>query len=227
MHLLTKTGIERQSFAVPFSLAEVVEAHRFVGREKELEEIHLSLAGDGRRRTVVLHGLGGMGKTQIAVAYARRHRNSYSAIFWFNIQDESLLKQSFAKVAKRILRYHPSAPKLSTTGLEGDLNDVVEAVNAWLSQIDNTRWLAIYDNYDNPKVPGNKDMAAIDIRKFLPDADQGSAIITTRSSQVWLGQCIPLQKLEDVHESIEILSSMSRRDLSAHGKRAPFVPVRY
>jgi hypothetical protein len=138
------------------------------------------------------------------------YRNSYSAIFWFNIQDECLLKQSFTKVVKRILRYHPSAPKLSSNDLEGDLNDVVEPVNAWLSQIDNTRWLAIYDNYDNPKVSGNKDMTAVDIRKFLPDADQGSVIITTRSSQIRLGQCISLQKLEDVHESIEILSSMSR-----------------
>ena len=62
-------------------------------------------------------------------------------------------------------------------------------------------------------------MAAVDIRKFLPDADQGSVIITTRSSQVRLGQCIPLQKLEDVHERIEILSSMSRRDLSTEGTR--------
>ena len=61
--LLTRTGIEPQNFAIPFSMAEVAETQRFVGREKELEAIHLSLAGDGRRRTVVLHGLGGMGKT--------------------------------------------------------------------------------------------------------------------------------------------------------------------
>ena len=227
VRLLTKTGTKPQNFTVPFSLAGVAETHRFVGREKELEEIHRSLDGDGRRRTVVLQGLGGMGKTQLAVAYARRHRNSYSAIFWFNIQDETLLKQSYLKVAKRILQYHPSADRLSGVDLKGDLNDVVEAVNVWLSEVDNTRWLAIYDNYDNPKVRGNTHFAAVDIHMFLPDADQGSVIVTTRSFQVRIGRCIPTQKLADVRESVEILSGMSRRDLSTEGKRSPHVPVRY
>ena len=159
-----------------------------------------------------------MGKTQTAVAYAKRHRNIYSAVFWFNIQDETLLIQSFAKAAKRILRYHPSAPRLSNIDLNGDLNEVVTAVNAWLSEVGNTRWLAIYDNYDNPKVRGNKDAAAVDIGRFLPDADQGTVIVTTRSASVRMGRCIPMRKLTDVHESVEILSSTSRRDLSTEGK---------
>ncbi|KAK5110510.1 hypothetical protein LTR85_001000 [Meristemomyces frigidus] len=184
------------------------------GREKELNEIHASLGSDGSRRTVVLHGLGGIGKTQTAVAYAKRHRSGYSATFWFNIRDDTSVKQSFAKAAKRILQHHPSAYQLSRIDTNGDLDDVVEAVNAWLSEADNTRWLAIYDNYDNPKIRANKDAAAVDISRFLPDASQGSVIITTRSSQVRIGQCIPTQKLTDVVENVEILSSMSRRDLS-------------
>jgi hypothetical protein len=224
---MTRTGTKRQHFALPFSLAGVAEAHQFVGREQELEDIHNSLGGDGRRRTVVLHGLGGMGKTQIAVAYARRHRNSYSAVFWFNIQDETLLKRSFAKVAKRILQYHPSACRLSSIDPNGDLHEVVEAVSAWFSEIGNTRWLAIYDNYDNPKIRSNKDMAAVDISKFLPEADQGSVIITTRSTLVRIGRCIAVRKLTDVHESVGILSSMSRRDLSSKGKRDTNVPVHH
>ena len=219
MFLLTSAGTERQNFAIPFSLAGVAEAPLFVGREKELQDIHDSLGGDGRRRTVVLHGLGGMGKTQTAAVYTRRQRNSYSAVFWLNIQDETLLKQSFAKAAKRILRYHPSAFRLSSVDLNGDLNEVVEAVKAWLSEVGNTRWLAIYDNYDNPKIRGNEDAAAVDIIPFLPDADQGSVIVTTRSSQVRVGQCIPMPKLVNLDESVAILSSMSRRELSTEGKK--------
>ena len=53
----------------------------FVAREKELEEIHAALTGNSRRRTVILYGLGGIGKTQLAIVYARRHKDSYSAIF--------------------------------------------------------------------------------------------------------------------------------------------------
>lgn len=68
-----------------------------------------------------------------------------------------------------------------------------------------------------PKVPGNNDPAAVDIRKFLPDAYQGSVIITTRSSQVKFGRSMQVWKLADAHESVEILSSMSRRVLSVDG----------
>ena len=218
VHLLMIPGSECQKITIPFGLAGVTEAPCFVGREQELESIHSSLAGDGRRRTVILHGLGGIGKTQTAVAYASRHRKSYSAIFWFNIQDETLLKQSFVKAAQRILQYHPSAYRLRSVNLNGDIDEAFNAVNAWLSEADNTRWLAIYDNYDNPRIRGNKDTAAVDISRFLPDAHQGSIIITTRSSQVRMGQCISMRKLADVDESVAILSSMSRRKLSTEGK---------
>jgi hypothetical protein len=191
---------------------------KFVAREKELDEIHTTFNGDGSRRTVVLHGLGGIGKTQLAIAYARRHKDSYSAIFWLNIRDETAVKQSFSAIARRILRYQPSAQYLKDVDLAGNLDDIADAVMAWLGSPDNTRWLAIYDNYDNPRVPGNKDSAAVDIRKFLPDAYQGSVIVTTRSSQISIGRAIPVRKLTSARESIEILSSTSRRELSADGK---------
>ena len=73
--------------------------------------MHRMLRGDGSRRTVVLHGLGGIGKTQLTIAYAKRHRHNYSAIFWLNIKDEDSLRQSFAKVAKQIMRNHASDRK--------------------------------------------------------------------------------------------------------------------
>jgi hypothetical protein len=193
-------------------LSNVSEVNHFVAREEELAEVHEKLGSDGRRRTVVLHGLGGIGKTQLTVAYAIRHKDSYSAIFWLNIKDEDSVKQSFARVAKQISRQHPSATRLSGVDVKGDLDEVVDAVKAWLSLPNNTRWLMIYDNYDNPKLPGNRDSAAVDIQKFLPESYQGSVIITTRSSQVKIGHLIHVGKLEDVSDSLEILSSTSGRE---------------
>ena len=183
-----------------------------MAREEELTEVHEKLGSDGRRRTVVLHGLGGIGKTQLTVAYAIRHKDSYSAIFWLNIKDEDSVKQSFARVAKQILREHPSASRLSSVDVKGDLDEVVGAVKAWLSLPNNTRWLMIYDNYDNPKLLGNWDSVAVDILKFLPESYQGSVIITTRLSQVKIGHLIHVRKLKDVSDSLEILSSTSGRE---------------
>jgi hypothetical protein len=189
-----------------------------VARETELVEMHRTLSGDGSRRTVVLHGLGGIGKTQLSVAYTKRHKDSYSAIFWLNIKDEDSLKQSYVKVAKQILREHPSASRISNVDTYNNLEEVVDAVKAWLSLPNNTRWLIIYDNYDNPRLPGNTDPAAVDIRKFLPESYQGSIIITTRSSQVRFGYPLQIRKLENVLDSLEILSNTSRREGLISGK---------
>ena len=119
------------------------------------------------------------------------------------------MKQSFATVAKQISREQPSASRLSSVNMKGDLDEVVDAVKAWLSLPNNTRWLMIHDNYDNPKLPGNKDPAIVDIQRFLPESYQGSVIITTRSSQVKIGHSLPIGKLKVVSDSLEILSSTS------------------
>ena len=188
-----------------------------MAREDELRDIHEALSGDGSRRTVVLHGLGGIGKTQLAVTYAKRHKDNYSAIFWLNIKDEDSLKQSFAKVAKQIFRQYPLASRLSNININ-NLDEVIDAVKAWQGLPYNTRWLMIYDNYDNPKLASNKDPAAVDITKYLPEAYQGSVLVTTRSSEVEIGHLIQVTKLEDVCDSLKILSSTSYREGLTDGK---------
>ena len=189
-----------------------------MAREDELAEIHRTLRGDGTRRTVVLRGLGGIGKTQLAIAYANRHKESYSAVFWLNIKDELSLKQSFTKAAKQILREHQSASRLGSVDIKENLDEVIDAVKEWLSLPNNTRWLMIYDNYDNPKFAGSMDPAAVDIRKYLPEAHQGSVIITTRSSQIKIGHPIQIRKLGDLHDGVKILLNASRREGLIDGK---------
>jgi hypothetical protein len=183
--------------------------------------MHRKLSSDGSRRVVVLHGLGGIGKTHLTIAYAKRHKDNYSAIFWLNIKDEDSLKQSFAKVTRQILREHPSATQLSSIDITGNLDEVVDAVEEWLSLPNNKRWLIVYDNYDNPKLPGHTDPAAVDICKCLPKSYQGSVIVTTRSSQVTIGHLIQIKKLKNTRDSLEILSSTSKREEVMNGKKPP------
>jgi hypothetical protein len=212
---------------VNFSFFDVSDVEHFVARKAELEEIHKKLEGDGSQRTVVLHGLGGIGKSQLSVAYAKRHKEKYSAIFWLDIRDEDSVKQSFAKVSKQILREHPSASLLSDADGKGDLDEVVDAVENWLNQPHNTRWLLIFDNYDNPEVSGNQDIAAVDIKIFLPESYQGSIIITTRSSQVKIGHPIRISKFSNVDDSLKILSTASRRESLRDGKIVQPYPLHH
>ncbi|KAK2591966.1 hypothetical protein QQS21_010338 [Conoideocrella luteorostrata] len=215
----TKGSID---FSVIFSLSEVPESQYFIAREREIAEVRRMLSSDGSRRAVTIHGLGGIGKTQLAIAYSKRYRDEYSAIFWFNIKDEASIQQSFTKVAGQILQQHPNASRLSALNLQKDHLQkdhlqkdhelVVEAVKAWFNLPGNTRWLLIYDNYDNPRLTSYINDTGINIHRFLPTAHQGSIIITTRLSQVNIGYLIRLKKLESTDDNLKILSLTSGRN---------------
>ncbi|KAH7418662.1 hypothetical protein BKA64DRAFT_691181 [Cadophora sp. MPI-SDFR-AT-0126] len=122
--------------------------------------------------------------------------SSRSCVILHGLRDS--LKLSFRDVAQQVLRHHPSTSVLSSVDQDKDLDQVVSV-------------LMIYDNFDNPKTPGNPDSSAVDIRKFLPRSDHGSIIITTRSARVRQGIRIHVQKLPDVREGLEIVSNMSGR----------------
>ncbi len=192
------------------------------------------MLGEGTgKRIAVVHGLGGMGKTQLATAYAKRHREDYSAVFWLNARDETSLRQGFSKVADRILREHPSVVYVRNAVESRDLGQAVQAVKRWLDNSKNDRWLVIYDNYDNPRLGGGGNgglhqgrggglegdedtnvAKGYDIRPFLPDAHHGAILITTRSSRVTIGHRIALGKLKKLEDSLEILvHSSNRQDL--------------
>ena len=184
---------------------------QFVAREKELLKIHGLLHSHSSRSAVVLHGLGGIGKTQLAIEYIRKHQEKYTAIFWLNANDEDSLRLSFRNIAQQILTRHPSTEVLGNVDLEGDLDRVVSAVKAWFNLRDNTRWLIVYDNYDNPRTINHSDRSTVDVRQYLPESDQGSIIITTRSASVTQGRRLHVQKLTGLADGLKILSNMSGR----------------
>lgn len=111
--------------------------------------MHETLGRASERRTVVVHGLGGIGKTQLTVAYIKRHRSRYSAAIWLNAKDEVSLRQSFSHAATRILREHSSILYIQNAVPNQDLSKIVEAVKRWLNEPKNDGWLIVYDNYDN------------------------------------------------------------------------------
>ena len=201
-----------ENFSLVFSLSEVAETSHFVARQKELDSMHKTLSDSSGRRVVTLHGLGGIGKTQLAIAYAKAHCNDYSAILWLNIKDEISVRQSYSRIAKQILREHPLAGQFSSIKDESKLDEIIAAVKSWLEHTQNTQWLMIFDNYDSPKVLGKADPNVIDIRQFLPDTYYGSIIITTRSAKVNIGQRKQVSKLKDVRDSLQILSDASCRE---------------
>ncbi|KAE9565732.1 hypothetical protein CGMCC3_g18085 [Colletotrichum fructicola] len=209
------------------SVFNVAGVNHFVGRGNELRRLHKELEWTGKRRTAVLHGLGGMGKTQLSIEYTKQHESDYSAILWINARDETSLKQSFQQVARRIIREHPSVAYVQVAMANQEPDETAEAVKRWLNEARNNHWLVVYDNYDDVKlrpIPKESlshsdmivqleavDSKAYDIRPYFPETDHGAILITTRSSTAELGQMIQLSKLGDVNDSLEILQSTSNR----------------
>ena len=208
----------KENFSLPFSLSGVPEIKQFVGRKEELFKIKEAFQGDGSQlRVVILHGLGGIGKTQLAVAFMKEQRDAYTAIFWLNGKSEDTLTQSFASMAKRLYNKYPSSMLLKTAAEEKNANKMVAAIQNWLSMEKNTQWILVFDNVDNPKLSGIEDPQAYDIRSYFPEACQGSILITTRSSRLKIGKVVSVKKFLDVQESITILTSTSERIISDQG----------
>lgn len=172
----------------------------FIGREAEFQDMETLLepqpdSPSSIRKVLILGGMGGIGKTQLAITYAKRHRQSYSSIFWLNASTEARLNNSLRASATRIL------PPETVSKL--DDNQLQIYVSNWLSNLENAQWLLIFDNHDEP--------TEYDIKKYYPYMTQGSIIVTTRLPEALSGSVMYVRKMEEVGDSLQILATRSER----------------
>lgn len=170
----------------------------FIGRDRELEQmknILLPNSTSSTRKVLVLGGMGGIGKTQLAITYTKRYHSSYSSVFWLNASSKPALLTSLRRLARVIL------PE-SGDQLQDDM--VLTQVSVWLSNLENSRWLLAFDNYDDPD--------QFDIREYFSSVAQGSIIITTRQPDLVSGTKINVRSIAEKEESLRILATRSGRE---------------
>ena len=218
--------VDSKKFDMTFSLKGVPATKRFIDRPTEIQSLEISLLPDpqiNRRKTFVLRGLGGIGKTQLAIEFMRRHYTKFSAVFWLDGSSEDSLKRSLAQYAGRIASDQISdASKIYAQCGEGDVDAVVQEVLDWLATIGNDAWLLVFDNVDREFDPTKPDPLAYDIERYLPDADHGSILITTRLARMeQLGESREVKKV-DSDTAQEILKSWYKK---AYGKNASYMKI--
>src|SRR5262249_39052252 len=137
----------------------------FVGRESVFQSLRRGLVPGGRTTalTQAISGLGGIGKTRVAVEYAHRYSQYYEAILWLQADSWEILTASCLHLATEIL----GLPE------QQEAQRQVEAVKRWLQT--HHGWLLILDNVENPQQI---------LPSFLPSKHQGSVLITTRMRHV-------------------------------------------
>ena len=143
----------------------------FTGREDELRELRGALTDGHAAAIVPIAGLGGAGKTQLALEYAYRHIADYDAVWWLRAEDSATLVADIAQLATPL--------RLPENGL-ADQQATAAAVLAWLGR--RPGWLLIFDNV----------RSASACRAWLPAAGMGHVILTSRDPN-WLKLARPLR----------------------------------
>jgi hypothetical protein len=164
----------------------------FTGREGLLTRLHQQLtAGEvGASRPVAvlagaLYGLGGVGKTQLALEYAHRYGADYDVVWWIPSENSLTIPTMLARLARRL-----------GLAIQGDQEELVELVLDALRARD--RWLLVFDNAEQPE----------ELARWLPSAGGGHVLVTSRHP-AWGALAQPIRV--DVLDRAEAVALLLRR----------------
>lgn len=205
-----------------------------------LDTLHTELIANktsGSPMPIVLHGTGGIGKTQIATEYIYAHQNEYSSIFWINAATLETIFLSFRAAAQRLINEHAKitlvthpdyeliAKNLGMVNLvdkDGFLSvdeavngRIVDATKLWFSKKENKNWLLVFDNVD--------DLETIEIRKFIPIASHGTIIMTSRRPECGaLGKGLEVMEMLE-RDGVDLLLKSARREITVGKPQGEFL----
>ncbi|MGN9755989.1 FxSxx-COOH system tetratricopeptide repeat protein [Streptomyces sp. SD31] len=134
----------------------------FTGRTALLELLDQRLReGTTTVLPEAIHGMGGVGKTQLAIEYAYRHQSEYDIVWWIPAERPGQIGQALVELAQRL--------GLVTTT---EANIAGPAVREALREgRPYSRWLLIFDNADNPE----------QVRHYFPQGGNGTILVTSRN----------------------------------------------
>jgi len=133
----------------------------FTGREELLAELRATLAsGEPAALTQAISGLGGVGKTQLALEYTYCHANDYGIVWWVRAEEPATLAADYAALAAPLDLPEKEAREQEVIG---------KAVWQWLGR--NSGWLLVFDNVRDAET----------VRAFIPHGTTGHVVITSRN----------------------------------------------
>lgn len=143
-----------------------LSSNNFAGREDVLHSIgcSLPLTSNGRTSRAALWGIPGVGKTQIALRFAKRSGDQYSHIFFVHATSSATITTAYRQIALRLKLQRPNENQDPSKD-----SQLIDLVKMWLSE--HSTWLFIFDNVVESGL----------VRQFTPVAEHGHLIFTTRS----------------------------------------------
>ncbi|KIN03538.1 hypothetical protein OIDMADRAFT_177691 [Oidiodendron maius Zn] len=160
----------KASWVMPFE-----RNSQFIGREPQLTQLEEKAFSEDRTTKIAITGLGGVGKTQIAIELAFRTRAKYEncSIIWIPAINIESLQQAYLDVARQV----------GIPGWKDNKADVKKLLQGYLSEETAGQWLLVFDNADDIDMwinrPGFK-RGLNPLIEYLPKSRQGCIIFTTR-----------------------------------------------
>ncbi|KAJ9130676.1 Kinesin light chain [Pleurostoma richardsiae] len=158
----------------PFASIPFRQDPGFVNRGDILQQLKQRCAEPAGR--VALAGLGGVGKSQLAIEFAYRiaEEEKETWVFWVHAGTRARVEEGFRAIADVV----------KLPGREQPTADLPQLVYAWLSHEKNGRWVMILDSADDravfeAEVANNKPL-----RSYLPQSRNGSILLTTRDKDL-------------------------------------------
>ena len=159
---LTRVSV-RPKGELPCRIVPYPTNPRFVGRDEVLKQMSIDLAiSKPEQKSIAIHGMGGVGKTQIALKFIYGHMNDYPAVFWMNADSRAKLQSSFVDAAKKL--------RLEEEESQRDVESVSKALKSWMEG-SRDEWLVVFDNADDLDI----------LKPFWPSGNRGTIIITSRN----------------------------------------------
>jgi transcriptional regulator with XRE-family HTH domain/tetratricopeptide (TPR) repeat protein len=158
----------------------------FTGRETFFETMRTRLVSSTvRPHALAINGLGGIGKTQLAVEYAYRYRSTYAAVLWLRADSQESLIDSYVYLANEL--------DLPEKGAQ-DRNTTRSVVQRWLKE--NPHCLIVLDNVEDPA----------SIYEFLVHMGESHIILTTRAQAIGAAaQTLELGEMDSAESMLLLL----------------------
>ncbi|GLY34811.1 cytochrome c [Amycolatopsis sp. NBRC 101858] len=165
----------------------------FTGRRELLDQLGERLgAGTTAVLPAALHGMGGIGKTQMAVEYIYRHLQDYDIVWWIQATQSTQIRKSLTELAQHLRL--PGADEAITA-----VPAVREALRLGRPY---RRWLLVFDSAEDPEM----------VRPFFPVDGPGQILVTSRNPG-WAGIARPLEVAVFQREESKNLLGMRRSGL--------------
>lgn len=141
----------------------------FIGRERELANLRHMLTGEGAAAVTqaparAIHGLGGVGKSTLALQYAHRFRDTYNLVWWLTAESAESIVGSLAR-----LTMHLCPQWAGTVGRD----ERAAWALLWLQEHPN--WLLVFDNVEDP----------VHLHPYLGSLNRGHHLATSRIATGW------------------------------------------